>query len=154
MGIILGGFSVSNFRLCFVAVHSPSFETSWILYVYKREAILFSVSLMFLKVITYIVPFFWFSNSFSREKKGAYWSGRLHRIRSSALKTPSHILIFYDTRHNTPWGSLWSLHPLQISSFMLFVNDRLCGLVVGVPGYRKEMYCVCCEVRTEFIYVM
>jgi hypothetical protein len=33
-------------------------------------------------------------------------------------------------------------------------NDRLCGLVVRVPGYRTEMYCVCCEVRTEFIYVM
>jgi hypothetical protein len=30
----------------------------------------------------------------------------------------------------------------------------LCGLVVRVPGYRTEMYCVCCEVRTEFIYVM
>jgi hypothetical protein len=32
--------------------------------------------------------------------------------------------------------------------------DRLCGLVVIVPGYRTEMYCVCCEIRTEFIYVM
>jgi hypothetical protein len=28
---------------------------------------------------------------------------------------------------------------------------RLCGLVVRVPGYRTEMYCVSCEVRTEFI---
>jgi hypothetical protein len=38
----------------------------------------------------------------------------------------------------------------------LFNNavDRLCGLVVRVPGYTTEMYCVCCEVRTEFIYVM
>jgi hypothetical protein len=27
-------------------------------------------------------------------------------------------------------------------------------LVVRVPGYRTEMYCVSCEVRTEFIYVM
>jgi hypothetical protein len=26
--------------------------------------------------------------------------------------------------------------------------------VVRVPGYRTEMYCVSCEVRTEFIYVM
>jgi hypothetical protein len=34
------------------------------------------------------------------------------------------------------------------------VGDRLCGLVVRVPGYRTEMYCVSCEVRTEFIYVM
>jgi hypothetical protein len=32
--------------------------------------------------------------------------------------------------------------------------DRLCGLVVRVPGYRTEMYCVSCEVRTELIYVM
>jgi hypothetical protein len=27
-------------------------------------------------------------------------------------------------------------------------------LVVRVPGYTTEMYCVFCEVRTEFIYVM
>jgi hypothetical protein len=27
-----------------------------------------------------------------------------------------------------------------------------CGLVVRVPGYRTEMYCVSCEVRNEFIY--
>jgi hypothetical protein len=32
--------------------------------------------------------------------------------------------------------------------------DRLCGLVVRVPGYRTEMYCASCEVRTEFMYVM
>jgi hypothetical protein len=30
--------------------------------------------------------------------------------------------------------------------------DRLCGLVVRVPGYRTEMNCASCEVRTEFIY--
>jgi hypothetical protein len=29
--------------------------------------------------------------------------------------------------------------------------DRLCRLVVRVPGYRTETYCVSCEVRTEFI---
>jgi hypothetical protein len=32
--------------------------------------------------------------------------------------------------------------------------DRFCGLVDRVPGYRTQMYCVSCEVRTEFIYVM
>jgi hypothetical protein len=32
--------------------------------------------------------------------------------------------------------------------------NRLCGLVVRVLGCRTEMYCVSCEVRTEFIYVM
>jgi hypothetical protein len=26
--------------------------------------------------------------------------------------------------------------------------------VVRVPGYRTDMYCVSCEVRTEFIYAM
>jgi hypothetical protein len=30
----------------------------------------------------------------------------------------------------------------------------ICRLVVRVPGYTAEMYCVSCEVRTEFIYVM
>jgi hypothetical protein len=34
------------------------------------------------------------------------------------------------------------------------VGDRLCGLVVRVPGYTTELYCDSCEVRTEFIYVM
>jgi hypothetical protein len=32
--------------------------------------------------------------------------------------------------------------------------DRICGLVVKVPGYRTEMQCISCEVQTEFIYVM
>jgi hypothetical protein len=32
--------------------------------------------------------------------------------------------------------------------------DRLCSLVVRVPGYGTEMYCASCEVSTEFIYVM
>jgi hypothetical protein len=32
--------------------------------------------------------------------------------------------------------------------------DCLCGLVVRVLGYKTEMYCVSCEVRTEFICVM
>jgi hypothetical protein len=31
---------------------------------------------------------------------------------------------------------------------------RLCGLVVRVSGYRTEMYCASCEIRTEFIYGM
>jgi hypothetical protein len=26
--------------------------------------------------------------------------------------------------------------------------------VVGVSGYTTELYCVSCEVRTEFVYVM
>jgi hypothetical protein len=30
-------------------------------------------------------------------------------------------------------------------------SDHLCFLVVRVPGFRTDMYCVSCEVRTEFI---
>jgi hypothetical protein len=36
---------------------------------------------------------------------------------------------------------------------MLKKGDRLCGLVVRVPGSRTEMYCVSCEARTEFVYL-
>jgi hypothetical protein len=32
--------------------------------------------------------------------------------------------------------------------------DRLCGLLGRVSGYRTEIYCVSCKVRTEFIYVI
>jgi hypothetical protein len=41
---------------------------------------------------------------------------------------------------------------LHFISYCVY-SDRLCGLVVRVPDYRKE-YCVSCEVRIEFIYVM
>jgi hypothetical protein len=34
------------------------------------------------------------------------------------------------------------------------IRDRLCGLVVRVPDYSAEMYCVSCEVRTELMCVM
>jgi hypothetical protein len=47
--------------------------------------------------------------------------------------------------------------PRETKAFFNVVNynlDRLCGLVVRVPGYRTEMYGVSCEVRSEFIYVM
>jgi hypothetical protein len=33
-------------------------------------------------------------------------------------------------------------------------RDGLCGLVVSIHGCRMELYCVSCEVQTEFIYVM
>jgi hypothetical protein len=36
-------------------------------------------------------------------------------------------------------------------SFLIQYADRLCGLVVRVPGFRTEMCCVSCEVWTEFI---
>jgi hypothetical protein len=40
------------------------------------------------------------------------------------------------------WGTNWI--------YICYVEDRPCGLVVRVPGYRTQIYCVCCEVRTEF----
>jgi hypothetical protein len=39
-------------------------------------------------------------------------------------------------------------------SLLSLPPDCLCGLVVRDPGHRTEMYCVSCEVQTEFIYVM
>jgi hypothetical protein len=51
----------------------------------------------------------------------------------------------------------WFLYD-RISHFYftssLFSCDRLCSIVVRVPGYWTEMYCASCEVRTEFICVM
>jgi hypothetical protein len=41
-----------------------------------------------------------------------------------------------------------------VSNHYIRISDRLCGLVVRVPGSRTEMYCASCEVRTEFIFVM
>jgi hypothetical protein len=46
-----------------------------------------------------------------------------------------------------PWSAEINWHRMRW-------EDRLCGLVVRVPGYRSEIYCVSCEVRTKFIYVM
>jgi hypothetical protein len=42
----------------------------------------------------------------------------------------------------------------ELNLYMLWKVDRLCGLVVRVPGYTTEMYCAFYEVRTEFIHVM
>jgi hypothetical protein len=44
--------------------------------------------------------------------------------------------------------------PVPNNFLCIFLFDRLCGLVVRVPGYTTEMYCASCEVRTEFKYVM
>jgi hypothetical protein len=47
-----------------------------------------------------------------------------------------------------------------LGGFTLVLACLLCSMVLPskkvcrVPGYRTEMYCVSCEVRTEFIYVM
>jgi hypothetical protein len=46
-------------------------------------------------------------------------------------------------------------HTKELGTEFIYVMykkvDLLRGLVVRVPGYRTEMYCACCEVRTEFI---
>jgi hypothetical protein len=49
---------------------------------------------------------------------------------------------------------LFQLCDMLVLSILGSISHRLCGLVVRVPGYGTEMYCVSCEVRTEFIYVM
>jgi hypothetical protein len=46
-----------------------------------------------------------------------------------------------------------TLHTCFDSHHQKLINiiDRLCSLVVKVPGYTTEKYCASCEVRTEFI---
>jgi hypothetical protein len=51
------------------------------------------------------------------------------------------------------------VEPLQIINYIIvnyyYINfDRLCGLMVRIPGYTTEMYSASCEERTEFINVM
>jgi hypothetical protein len=48
---------------------------------------------------------------------------------------------------------VFSLYRVIFNLILPFLY-RLCGLVVRVLGFRTEMSCVSCEVRTEFIYVM
>jgi hypothetical protein len=47
-----------------------------------------------------------------------------------------------------------ALPQIIVFTLQFYRTDCLCGLVVRVPGYRTEMYCTSCEVRSEFIYVM
>jgi hypothetical protein len=37
------------------------------------------------------------------------------------------------------------------SLYVCYMTDRLCGLVVRVPGYTTEIYCASWEVRSEYI---
>jgi hypothetical protein len=53
-------------------------------------------------------------------------------------------------RYFSSYFQQWRLQ----SYYSWFSLNVLCGLVVRVPGYTREMYCVSCEVQTEFIYVM
>jgi hypothetical protein len=53
---------------------------------------------------------------------------------------------------NTPTYT-YGFYLCIIYVFMIYF-DRHSSVVVTVPGYCTEMYCVSGEVRTEFIYVM
>jgi hypothetical protein len=55
---------------------------------------------------------------------------------------------FASQYHNKDIAFFWN-RDFVFVSYVRF-SDRLCGLVVRVPGYTTEMYCVSCEVRTEF----
>jgi hypothetical protein len=46
------------------------------------------------------------------------------------------------------------MHGICKILFELSNMDSFCSLVARVPGYTTEMYCVSCEVRNGFIYVM
>jgi hypothetical protein len=70
----------------------------------------------------------------------------------------SETSVNYSELYNIPEDSTFHSHRCDnIRSNnvrVMSICDRLCGLVVRVPGFITEMYCVFCEVRTEFIYVM
>jgi hypothetical protein len=55
----------------------------------------------------------------------------------------------FECKYYKPRGTVCAVVHWSIKTY-----DRLCGIVVRVPGYRMEMYCASCEVQTEFIYVM
>jgi hypothetical protein len=47
----------------------------------------------------------------------------------------------------------WEPVPSNVNVFSICLHSvrTACGLVVKVPGYRTDMYCVSCEIRSEFI---
>jgi hypothetical protein len=76
-----------------------------------------------------------------------HWNQLLLEYEYSYLASPVKQLSAIPTQSLT-------LSTLRNKSLQRIVTDRLCGLVVTVPVYRTEMYCVSCEERTEFIYIM
>jgi hypothetical protein len=48
------------------------------------------------------------------------------------------LIPFNGAKEATNWEDAWEL---------------LCGLMLRVSGYRTEMYCASCKVRSEFIFV-
>jgi hypothetical protein len=49
-------------------------------------------------------------------------------------------------------GEFWEINK-NYKVYYRVESDRLCGPVVRVPGYRTEMYCASCEVRTECFFM-
>jgi hypothetical protein len=75
----------------------------------------------------------------------------LYRITSRNVISGSYTLQippFPVIIHQLSWNSYYRFY-LPVEAL-----NRLCGLVVRVPGYTTEMYCASSEVRTQFIYVM
>jgi hypothetical protein len=68
---------------------------------------------------------------------------KIRDVRSNYKRFQRCISVGYILQFHS--SKLWN------SAGMYLFMDRLCGLVVRVPGYRMEMYCASCEVRTEFI---
>jgi hypothetical protein len=50
--------------------------------------------------------------------------------------------------HMGPWHQDWLADWLSVVMWLWLWLDRICGLVVRVPGYRPEIYCASCEVQT------
>jgi hypothetical protein len=55
---------------------------------------------------------------------------------------------------DVPRGLILTPTPRNLKESKGAIIDRLGSLLVRVPGYRTEMYCVSCKVPTEFMYVM
>jgi hypothetical protein len=117
---------------------------------YRRNP---SESQQFCRIVLWQVSMgiLYLSSQFIKVQNWAYWtpSIMLQLMKLQTLTYGQHLcplLLILCLLAN--FFMLWTLIGIVI------VHDRLCGLVVRVPGYWTEMYCASCEVRTEFIYVM
>jgi hypothetical protein len=81
-------------------------------------------------------------------------TGRSHLqifVRRPTILTEEWIVVLFVNRYGRlPGNDSFQKH-LCLPSL---IRDRLYDLLVRGPGYRTDTYCVSCEVRTEFIYVM
>jgi hypothetical protein len=82
-----------------------------------------------------------------------------HPVRSASQCPPELVVLLCHKVRVTVLIRLWDTTFSFLAGFLFILTDvsdgdRLCDLVVRVPGYTTEMYCASCEVRTGFIYVM